>query len=73
MKVTVGSVFFERTTNPSNELLATFTTSAYTRLRTGENPHLGPKPVNTRPMARQFSEVKLTQFKDRTSDLRLLA
>ncbi|MFS7927188.1 hypothetical protein Hanom_Chr04g00306021 [Helianthus anomalus] len=50
-----------------------FTTSGYTRLRTGENPHLGQKPVNTRPKARQCSEVKLIQFKDRTSDRRLLA
>ncbi|KAJ0465929.1 hypothetical protein HanHA300_Chr14g0543531 [Helianthus annuus] len=24
--------------------------------RTGENPHLGPKPVNTRPKARQCGE-----------------
>ncbi|KAJ0880389.1 hypothetical protein HanRHA438_Chr10g0462541 [Helianthus annuus] len=41
--------------------------------RTGENPHLGPKPVNTRPKARQCGEVKPAQFKDRTSDRRLLA
>ncbi|MFS7901372.1 hypothetical protein Hanom_Chr00s201329g01837981 [Helianthus anomalus] len=26
--------------------------------RTGKNPHLGPKPVNTRPKARQCGEVK---------------
>ncbi|MFS7964599.1 hypothetical protein Hanom_Chr08g00752241 [Helianthus anomalus] len=44
-----------------------------TRLRTRENSHLGQKPVNTRPKARQCGEVKLIQFKDRTSDLRLLA
>ncbi|MFS7934559.1 hypothetical protein Hanom_Chr05g00392981 [Helianthus anomalus] len=65
--------FFERPTNLPNELLAKFTTSGYTRLRTGENPHLGPKPVNTRPKARQCSEIKLVQFKDRTSDLHLFA
>ncbi|MFS8019329.1 hypothetical protein Hanom_Chr15g01402581 [Helianthus anomalus] len=41
--------------------------------RTGENPHLVLKPVNTRPKARQCSEVKPAQFKDRTSDRRLLA
>ncbi|KAJ0441238.1 hypothetical protein HanIR_Chr16g0795381 [Helianthus annuus] len=41
--------------------------------RIGENPHLGPKPVNTRPKARQCGEVKPAQFKDRTSDRRLLA
>ncbi|KAJ0827734.1 hypothetical protein HanRHA438_Chr17g0829211 [Helianthus annuus] len=41
--------------------------------RTGENPHLGPKPVNTRPKARQCGEVKPAQFKERTSDRRLLA
>ncbi|MFS7928725.1 hypothetical protein Hanom_Chr04g00324131 [Helianthus anomalus] len=41
--------------------------------RTGENPHLGLKPVNTRPEARQCSEVKPAQFKDRTIDRRLLA
>ncbi|MFS8012162.1 hypothetical protein Hanom_Chr14g01317621 [Helianthus anomalus] len=40
--------------------------------RTRENPHLGPKPVNTRPKARLCGEVKLAQFKDRTSDRRLL-
>ncbi|MFS7915543.1 hypothetical protein Hanom_Chr02g00166591 [Helianthus anomalus] len=43
------------------------------RLRTGENPHLGQKPMNTRPKARQCGEVKPIQFKDRTSDRRLLA
>ncbi|MFS7956945.1 hypothetical protein Hanom_Chr07g00660621 [Helianthus anomalus] len=41
--------------------------------RTGKNPHLGPKHVNTRPNARQCSEVKPAQFKDQTSDRRLLA
>ncbi|MFS7909049.1 hypothetical protein Hanom_Chr01g00090271 [Helianthus anomalus] len=41
--------------------------------RTGENPHLAPKPVNTRPKARQCGEVKPAQFKDRTSDRHLLA
>ncbi|MFS7970635.1 hypothetical protein Hanom_Chr09g00823221 [Helianthus anomalus] len=50
-----------------------FTISGYTRLQTGENPYLGPKPVNTRPKARQCDEVKPAQFKDQTSDLRLLA
>ncbi|MFS8015110.1 hypothetical protein Hanom_Chr15g01352521 [Helianthus anomalus] len=59
--------------NPSNGLLAKFTTLGYTRLRTGENPHLGQKPMNTRPKARQRGEVKPIQFKDRTSDRRLLA
>ncbi|MFS7934477.1 putative proliferating cell nuclear antigen, PCNA [Helianthus anomalus] len=44
--------------NPLNELLAKFTTSGYTRLRTVKNPHLGPKPVNTRPKAQQCGEVK---------------
>ncbi|MFS7934804.1 hypothetical protein Hanom_Chr05g00396001 [Helianthus anomalus] len=39
----------------------------------GKNPHLGPKPVNTRPNARHCGEVKPVQFKDQTSDLRLLA
>ncbi|MFS7931902.1 hypothetical protein Hanom_Chr04g00361471 [Helianthus anomalus] len=39
-----------------------------------ENPHLRPKSVNTRPKTRQCSEViKPAQFKDRTSDRRLLA
>ncbi|MFS7916231.1 hypothetical protein Hanom_Chr02g00174691 [Helianthus anomalus] len=33
----------------------------------------GPKPVNTRPKARRCGEVKPAQFKDRTSDHRLLA
>ncbi|MFS8009046.1 hypothetical protein Hanom_Chr14g01279961 [Helianthus anomalus] len=59
--------------NPSNELLAKFTTSGYTRIQPGENPHLGLKPVNTRPKARQCGEVKPAQFKDRTSDLHLFA
>ncbi|MFS7916628.1 hypothetical protein Hanom_Chr03g00179481 [Helianthus anomalus] len=36
--------------------------------RTGENPHLAPKPVSTRPKARQCGEVKSAQFKDGTSD-----
>ncbi|MFS7977283.1 hypothetical protein Hanom_Chr10g00902201 [Helianthus anomalus] len=36
--------------------------------RTKENPHLGPKSVNTRPKARQCSEVKPAQFNYRTSD-----
>ncbi|MFS8020866.1 hypothetical protein Hanom_Chr16g01420841 [Helianthus anomalus] len=65
--------FFERPTNPPNGILTKFTTSGYTRLRTEENPHLGHKPVNTRTKARQCGEVKLIQFKDRTSDRRLLA
>ncbi|MFS8016594.1 hypothetical protein Hanom_Chr15g01370431 [Helianthus anomalus] len=53
-------------------LLAKFTILGYTRLRTMENPHLGPKPVNIRSKARQCGEVKPAQFKNRTSDLRLL-
>ncbi|MFS7941947.1 hypothetical protein Hanom_Chr06g00482301 [Helianthus anomalus] len=65
--------FFERPTNPPNGLLAKFTTSGYTCLRTRENPHLGLNPVNTRPKARQCNEVKPAQFKDRTSDLHLFA
>ncbi|MFS8001770.1 hypothetical protein Hanom_Chr13g01194271 [Helianthus anomalus] len=65
--------FFERQTNHLNELLAKFIISGYTHLRTGENPHLGPNPVNTRPKARQCGEVKLVQFNDRTSDLHLFA
>ncbi|MFS8028479.1 hypothetical protein Hanom_Chr16g01511061 [Helianthus anomalus] len=44
-----------------------------TRLRIRKNPHLGQKPVNTRPKARQCGEVKLIHFKDRTSDRRQLA
>ncbi|MFS7954475.1 hypothetical protein Hanom_Chr07g00630941 [Helianthus anomalus] len=56
-----------------NGLLANITTSGYTCLRTGENPHLGPKPVNTRSKARQCDEVKPAQFKDRTSDLHICA
>ncbi|MFS7968952.1 hypothetical protein Hanom_Chr09g00803481 [Helianthus anomalus] len=36
--------------------------------RTEKNPHLGPKPMNTRPKARQCGEVKSAHFKDRTSD-----
>ncbi|MFS8029457.1 hypothetical protein Hanom_Chr16g01523581 [Helianthus anomalus] len=59
--------------NPPNRLLAKFTTSGYTRLRTGETPHLGPKPVSTRLKARRCGEVKTAQFKDRTSDLHLFA
>ncbi|MFS7924166.1 hypothetical protein Hanom_Chr03g00269451 [Helianthus anomalus] len=59
--------------NPLNGLLTKFTTSGYTRLRIGENPHLGPKPMNTRPKARQYGEVKPAHFKDRTSDLYLFA
>ncbi|MFS7950510.1 hypothetical protein Hanom_Chr07g00584111 [Helianthus anomalus] len=59
--------------NPLNGLLTKFTLSGYTRLRTEENPHLGQKPVNTHPKARQCGEVKLIQFKDRTSNRRLLA
>uniref|UniRef100_A0A251TTN0 Uncharacterized protein n=1 Tax=Helianthus annuus TaxID=4232 RepID=A0A251TTN0_HELAN len=47
-----------RPTNPSNELLAKFITLGYTRLRTGENPHLGPKPVNTHMKARQCGKAK---------------
>ncbi|MFS7983114.1 hypothetical protein Hanom_Chr11g00970751 [Helianthus anomalus] len=70
---TSNHFFFERPTNPPNELLAKFTTSGYTRFRTGENPHLEQKPVNTRPKARQCGEVKPIQFKDRTSDRLLLA
>ncbi|MFS8026791.1 hypothetical protein Hanom_Chr16g01490851 [Helianthus anomalus] len=50
-----------------------FTISRYTHLRTGENPHLGPKPMNTRPNARQCGEIKSAQFKDRTIDLHLFA
>ncbi|MFS8025678.1 hypothetical protein Hanom_Chr16g01477941 [Helianthus anomalus] len=65
--------FILRSTNPSNRPLAKFTISGYTRLRTGENPHLGQKPVDTRPKAQQCGEIKLIQFKDRTSDRRLLA
>ncbi|MFS7904424.1 hypothetical protein Hanom_Chr01g00035861 [Helianthus anomalus] len=65
--------FFFNGTNPSNELLVKFTTSVYTRLQIGDNPHLGLKSVNTRPKARQCGEVKLAQFKDRTSDLHLFA
>ncbi|MFS8003758.1 hypothetical protein Hanom_Chr13g01217691 [Helianthus anomalus] len=41
--------------------------------RTGENPHIGLKHVNTCPKAQQCGELKLAQFKDRTSDHRLLA
>ncbi|MFS7906610.1 hypothetical protein Hanom_Chr01g00061281 [Helianthus anomalus] len=41
--------------------------------RNGENSHLGPKPVNTDPKARQCDEVKPAQFKDRTSNRRPLA
>ncbi|MFS7973659.1 hypothetical protein Hanom_Chr09g00859261 [Helianthus anomalus] len=65
--------FFERPANHSIELLVKFTTSGYTRLRTGENPHLGPKPVNTRPKARQYDEVKPAHFKNQTNDLHLFA
>ncbi|MFS7985941.1 hypothetical protein Hanom_Chr11g01004591 [Helianthus anomalus] len=65
--------FFERPTNPPNGLLAKFTTSGYTRQRTGQNPHLRLKPVNTRQKARQCGEVKPAQFKDRTSILHLFA
>ncbi|MFS8005786.1 hypothetical protein Hanom_Chr13g01241391 [Helianthus anomalus] len=60
--------FFKQLTNPPSELLSKFTISGYTRLRTEENPHLGPNSVNTRPKARQCGEVKLVHFKDRTSD-----
>ncbi|MFS7990784.1 hypothetical protein Hanom_Chr11g01062991 [Helianthus anomalus] len=59
--------------NPPNRLLTKFTTTGYTRLRNGENPNVGQKPVNTRPKARQCGKVKSIQFKDRTSDRRLLA
>ncbi|MFS8012175.1 hypothetical protein Hanom_Chr14g01317771 [Helianthus anomalus] len=45
----------------------------YIRLRNGENPHLWSKPVNTRPKAPQYDEVKPAQLKDRTSDLHLFA
>ncbi|MFS7925682.1 hypothetical protein Hanom_Chr04g00287951 [Helianthus anomalus] len=64
-------VFFERLTNPPNGLPAKFTTSGYTRLQIRENAHLGPKPMNTRPEARQCGGVKPAQFKDRTSVLHL--
>ncbi|MFS7939570.1 hypothetical protein Hanom_Chr05g00453321 [Helianthus anomalus] len=56
----------------SNRLVTKFITSGYTCLRTAENTHLGPKPVNTRPKARQCGEVK-PAFKDRTSDLHIFA
>ncbi|MFS8002964.1 hypothetical protein Hanom_Chr13g01208271 [Helianthus anomalus] len=59
--------------NPTNRLLAKFPILGYTHLRTGENRHLGSKPVNTRLKARQCGEVKPAQFKDRTSDLHLFA
>ncbi|MFS7984330.1 hypothetical protein Hanom_Chr11g00985231 [Helianthus anomalus] len=52
----------------SNELLIKFIILGYTRIRTEENPHLEPKPVNTCPKAQQCGEVKLVQFKDRNSD-----
>ncbi|MFS8026755.1 hypothetical protein Hanom_Chr16g01490451 [Helianthus anomalus] len=65
--------FLERRMNPPNGILTKFTTSGYTSLRTGDNPHPGPTPVNTRPKARQCGEVKPAQFKDRTSDLHLFA
>ncbi|MFS7968920.1 hypothetical protein Hanom_Chr09g00803121 [Helianthus anomalus] len=71
--ITIINIFFERLTNSPNGLLRKLTTSGYTRLQTGENPHLGLKPVNTRPKARQCGEVKPAQFKNRTSDLRLFA
>ncbi|MFS7927726.1 hypothetical protein Hanom_Chr04g00312481 [Helianthus anomalus] len=58
--------------NPSYGLLAKFTISGYIRLWTGENPHLGPKPINTCLKARQCGEVKTPQFKDQTSDLHLV-
>ncbi|MFS8016524.1 hypothetical protein Hanom_Chr15g01369651 [Helianthus anomalus] len=66
-------LFFQRPMNPPNGLLAKFTTSGYTCIRTGENIHLGPKPVNTLPKARHCGEVRPAQFKDRTSDLRLIS
>ncbi|MFS7921606.1 hypothetical protein Hanom_Chr03g00238971 [Helianthus anomalus] len=66
-------IFFEQPTNPSNGLLAKFITSGYIRLPNRGNPHLGPKPVNTRSKARQCDEVKPARFNDRTSDRRLLA
>ncbi|MFS8020445.1 hypothetical protein Hanom_Chr16g01415651 [Helianthus anomalus] len=59
--------------NLLNGLLTKFTTSGYIHFRTEEYPHLGQKPVNTRPKARQCGEVKPIQFKDRTSNRRLLA
>ncbi|MFS7949834.1 hypothetical protein Hanom_Chr06g00576261 [Helianthus anomalus] len=40
---------------------------------TGKNPHLWPKPVNTRLKARQCDGVKPAQFKDRTSNLHIFA
>ncbi|MFS7972808.1 hypothetical protein Hanom_Chr09g00849191 [Helianthus anomalus] len=54
--------------NHPNGLLVKFITAGYTRLRNGENPHLGAKLVNTRPKARQCGELKPAQFMDRTSD-----
>ncbi|MFS8002965.1 hypothetical protein Hanom_Chr13g01208281 [Helianthus anomalus] len=59
--------------NPTNRLLVKFTILGYTRLQTGENRHLGLKPVNTRLEARRCGKVKPAQFKDRTSDLHLFA
>ncbi|MFS7982589.1 hypothetical protein Hanom_Chr10g00964661 [Helianthus anomalus] len=65
--------FIKRTMNPSIGLLAKFTILEYTRLRTVESLHLGPKPVNILLKARQCGEVKPAQFNDRTSDLHLFA
>ncbi|MFS8010158.1 hypothetical protein Hanom_Chr14g01293751 [Helianthus anomalus] len=56
-------IFFERLTNSSNGLLTNFIISRCTSLRNGENPHLGPKPVNTRPKARWCGDVKSAKFK----------
>ncbi|MFS7991639.1 hypothetical protein Hanom_Chr12g01073031 [Helianthus anomalus] len=53
-------------------LLVKFIKSGCTRLRTGKTLTLGPKPVRTHQKARQCGEVKSAQFKDRTSDRRLL-
>ncbi|MFS7956766.1 hypothetical protein Hanom_Chr07g00658381 [Helianthus anomalus] len=70
--ITTPYMFFERPTNILNGLLAKFTISGYTRIRTRENSHLGQKPVNNRPKAQQCGELKPVQFKDRTSYRRLL-
>ncbi|MFS7980251.1 hypothetical protein Hanom_Chr10g00937251 [Helianthus anomalus] len=59
--------------NLLNWLLVKSIILGYICLRTWENPHLGPKRVNTRSKARQCGEVKLAQFKDRTSDLHIFA
>ncbi|MFS7909533.1 hypothetical protein Hanom_Chr02g00095691 [Helianthus anomalus] len=61
--IVLGYLFFEGSTNPRNGLLAKFTTLGYSRFRTGVNPHLGPKLVNTRPKTRQCGEVKPAQLR----------